>query len=50
MVLKRCAYWVSLAGAPASDNTSTVSVSIPTEQVFAPDCLIAQLAPPGAAL
>jgi Domain of unknown function (DUF4365) len=50
MVLKRCAYWVSLAGAPATKKASTVNVSIPTEQVFAPAALIAKLAPPGAAL
>jgi len=50
MVLKRCAYWISLAGAPATENTSTITVTIPTEQVFVPNSLIAQLAPPGAGL
>ena len=50
MLLKRCAYWVSLAGAAATKNTSTVSVTIPREQVFDPAALIARLAPPGAAL
>lgn len=50
MVLKRCAYWVSLAGAGETENTSTVSITIPTEQVFDPAALIANLARPGAAL
>jgi hypothetical protein len=50
IVLKRCAYWVSLAGAPATENTSSVSVRISTEQVFAPASLTAHLVPPGAAL
>lgn len=50
MTLKRCAYWVSLAGAGPTENTSTVSVSIPTEQVFDPAALLARLVPPGATL
>lgn len=50
MTLKRCAYWVSLAGAEATENTSTVSVRIPSEQVFDPTALRARLSPPGAAL
>lgn len=50
MTLRRCAYWVSLAGAVETDNTSTVSVSIPIEQVFDPAALTAQLTSPGAAL
>jgi len=29
LVLRRCAYWVSLAGRPATDNESTVRVSVP---------------------
>lgn len=28
LVLRRCAYWVSLAGAPETTNTETVTVSI----------------------
>ena len=50
ITLKRCAYWVSLAGAAPTENTSTVTVKIPTEQVFDAAALLAQLAPPGAAL
>jgi hypothetical protein len=29
LVLRRCAYWVSLAGKPQSDNESSVTVSLP---------------------
>jgi hypothetical protein len=50
MTLKRCAYWVSLAGAAETTNTSTVSINIPTEQVFDPATLTAKLTPPGASL
>lgn len=50
MTLKRCAYWVSLAGAEPTENVSTVNVKIPTEQLFDAAALLARLAPPGAAL
>lgn len=50
MTLKRCAYWVNLAGAASTTNTSTITVKIPTEHVFDAVALLAQLAPPGAAL
>jgi len=50
MTLKRCAYWVSLAGAEPTENTSAVSVKTPTEQVFDAAALLDHLAPPGAAL
>lgn len=50
MVLKRCAYWVSLTGARPTTNTSTVAVNIPTEQVFDVASLLDNLQPPGAAL
>ncbi len=29
LVLRRCAYWVSLAGQPATNNENTVRVSVP---------------------
>jgi hypothetical protein len=29
LVLRRCAYWVSLAGQPATDNKNTVMVGVP---------------------
>lgn len=50
MVLKHCAYWVSLTGAPVTPNTSTVGVTIPTEQAFDVRGLIDNLKPPGEAL
>ena len=30
LVMRRCAYWVAIAGAPESGNEHTVTVSIPT--------------------
>lgn len=50
IVLRRCAYWVSLAGAPATANTSTVAITVPTDQVFDVDALHNNLRAPGAAL
>jgi hypothetical protein len=32
--LRRCGYWLSLAGSPATTNVATISVSIPRAQVF----------------
>ena len=32
--VRRCGYWLSLAGAPATTNRRTVSVRIPRTQVF----------------
>jgi hypothetical protein len=37
--LKRCAYWVSLRGAPPTTNTSSITVYIPETQIFSPDGL-----------
>jgi hypothetical protein len=37
LVLRRCAYWVSLRGAPASTNTSGQTVKIPPSQILTPD-------------
>lgn len=34
LILKRCAYWVSLRGAPPSDNNSGQTVKIPKAQRF----------------
>lgn len=34
MVLRKCGYYRSLRGLPATENTSSVSVTIPREQVF----------------
>lgn len=50
IVLRRRAYWVSLAGAEPTENTSTVSITVPTEQVFDPDALRSHLQQPGSSL
>jgi hypothetical protein len=34
LVLRHCAYWLSLRGAPATTASSSIRVSIPREQVF----------------
>ena len=34
LCLRRCAYWMCLAGMPASSNKRTVTVHIPISQVF----------------
>jgi hypothetical protein len=39
LILKRCAYWVSLVGAAASTNDSGQTVYLPKVQVFSPECL-----------
>jgi len=44
LVLRRCAYWVSMRGAPPSDNETGATVNIPKSQTFAPDDLIGLVA------
>jgi hypothetical protein len=39
LVAKRCAYWVSLRGAPESENAERQTVSIPRTQVLSPQSL-----------
>jgi hypothetical protein len=34
LVLRHCAYWISLKGYPSSPSTSTVRVPIPLANVF----------------
>jgi hypothetical protein len=34
LILKKCAYWASLKGAPPSTNTSSQTVYIPQTQIF----------------
>lgn len=36
LILRRCAYWVSLRGAPESANRDSVTVYIPSQQVLDP--------------
>ncbi|WP_162789329.1 MULTISPECIES: DUF4365 domain-containing protein [Sphingomonas] len=40
VVLKRCAYWASLYGAPERESGSTVRIEFPKSQVFTPEALI----------
>ncbi|WP_428268389.1 DUF4365 domain-containing protein [Haliangium sp.] len=39
LILRRCAYWVSLRGAPAADTSSGVTVKLPKAQMFDPAAL-----------
>ncbi len=39
LALQRCAYWMSLAGAPESENTSGKTVYLPEHQVLSPQGL-----------
>lgn len=39
LLMGRCAYWVSLSGAPEKHNRATVTVSIPPGNLFDPDAL-----------
>lgn len=40
LVLRKCAYWVSLRGAPAIDNSSGITVKLPKSQMVTPDNLL----------
>jgi hypothetical protein len=44
LVLRHCAYWMSLEGFPASTSTSTIRIHIPTSNVFSVDALQTLLA------
>lgn len=39
LILRKCAYWVSLRGAPATQTASGATVKLPRTQVFSPDNL-----------
>jgi hypothetical protein len=39
LILRKCAYWVGLRGAPATTTTSGATVKLPTKQLFSPDNL-----------
>jgi hypothetical protein len=39
LILRRCAYWQSLRGAPVTTNTSGVTVKLPKAQMFTPEAL-----------
>jgi hypothetical protein len=34
LILRRCAYWMSLRGAPATSNQASIRISIPSANVF----------------
>jgi len=39
LILKYCGYWKSLSGLPATDNATSVTVSLPRSQIFSPPAL-----------
>ena len=43
MILRHCAYWVSLLGAPVTDNETTVTVTLPIANIFSPGDLRAMM-------
>jgi Domain of unknown function (DUF4365) len=50
IVMRRCAYWMSLAGQPIVDNAATVRVHVPTAQIFNVEALRENLKRPGEGL
>ncbi len=40
LIMRHCAWWVSLRGLPPSTNATTVAVSIPQAQLFSPQQLL----------
>jgi hypothetical protein len=39
LIIRKCAYWVSLRGAQETDNVSGVTIKVPKIQVFSPESL-----------
>lgn len=39
LILRRCAYWANLRGAPETSNTTSVTVPIPCANQFDVDCV-----------
>jgi len=39
LILKKCAYWVSLKGLPKSENESNQTIKIPINNVFSPKAI-----------
>jgi hypothetical protein len=39
LIMKKCAYWVSLRGAPESTNTTGTTIYLPESQIFTPENL-----------
>jgi hypothetical protein len=45
LVLRRCAFWCSLAGQPESDNESSVTVQAPPANIFDAGAVIGLMRP-----
>jgi hypothetical protein len=43
LILRRCAFWASLRGAPPTDNQVTIRISIPVANVFTVEAVRALL-------
>ncbi len=39
MILRRCGYWYSLIGEPATTNEYSITVTLPRQQQFTPEAL-----------
>lgn len=39
LALRKCAFWVSLQGRAETTNKETISIAVPTANIFSPDCL-----------
>lgn len=44
LVLRRCGYWLSLRGQPATENSTNVTVKLPRTQLFDVDQLTGLMA------
>lgn len=50
IIMRRCAYWMSLAGQAAVENVAAVRIHVPTAQIFDVEALRENLRRPGDAL
>jgi hypothetical protein len=48
LLIRRCAWWRSLAGLPDVENETKITIDIPTSNVFSPDALTRLLEDAGA--
>ncbi len=44
LILRHCAYWVFLQGAPSTTNSATITVYLPRQQVLTPENLVGIMA------
>ena len=42
-ILRRCAWWKSLAGEPDVENTTSVTVHLPRQNLFTPEAVVARM-------